>query len=202
MTKIKLMMDTYEDYEIEWKVSEVCDSLEAYLENTKDRIAIKKVVCLGIGSFEKSGDEKRSYTHLAGLMTIVHFFSKPLCYLLYWLHPNSGLEKLNNVKCFVQDPLFTMLDIQFLERFGLQVVKDPAGQSLVDKNTLLHAICCNEKQWSSLFKGPHPAAMLTDSEERVRIAERFSSYEEMQLPIFSDDDDEEPHEYVSFYVVK
>jgi hypothetical protein len=53
------------------------------LEKAKDRMVIKNVVCIGIGSLYKTENEERSYMYLAALMTVVGYLSKFLHYFFY-----------------------------------------------------------------------------------------------------------------------
>ena len=83
---IKNIRAIYAGYKRKWEESEECVELKKVLEETKDRMVIETVVCVGIGSFHKPGDgedEERSYTHLAALMTVVDHFSKFLYYPFY-----------------------------------------------------------------------------------------------------------------------
>jgi hypothetical protein len=83
---IKNMMAIYAGYKRKWEEGKLYDELKTVLEKTKDRMAIKTVVCLSIGSFHKPEDEEeeeRSYTHLAALMTVVDHLSKFLYHSFY-----------------------------------------------------------------------------------------------------------------------
>ena len=53
------------------------------LEKAKDRIVIKNVVYISIGSFHKTENKERSYTYLAVLIIVVSYLSKFLHYFFY-----------------------------------------------------------------------------------------------------------------------
>ncbi|KAF7910442.1 hypothetical protein EAE99_011216 [Botrytis elliptica] len=110
----------------------------------KGKVKPRNVACLGLGSFERCGENKRSFGQLAALMKIMELLEIP---------PTA--------RKVMQDPDFSPGDKRFLTRCGFEVVDDPQGFEAVNEETLVFEVggynCMNQR----IMDRPWPAAFIT-----------------------------------------
>ena len=86
-------------------------------------IEITSCVCLGLGSLTGGKLPETSFFELATLVTVLEALN----------------EKHNISTVYVQDPVFNLLDEEFLCSLGYLVVPNPVGFTKIDQNTFLFA---------------------------------------------------------------
>lgn len=66
---------------------------------------------------------------------------------------------------YLQDPAFTTLDTQFLQKLEYNVLPDPEAFEHIDGNSLVYAIHCYADIYEKVSKRENPAVMIcTDME--------------------------------------
>ncbi|KAF7911502.1 uncharacterized protein EAE98_011972 [Botrytis deweyae] len=128
----------------------------------KGKVKPSNVACLGLGSFERCGENKRSFGQLAALMKIMELLEIP---------PTA--------RKVMQDPDFSPGDKRFLTRCGFEVVDDPQGFEAVNEETLVFEVggynCMNQR----IMDRPWPAAFITMGgilENRSKIVQRIRNW--------------------------
>ncbi|KAL8897270.1 MAG: hypothetical protein Q9207_007302, partial [Kuettlingeria erythrocarpa] len=103
-------------------------------------LPITRVVGFAIGSFQAISpiNRYRSQFQTAALRTIVECLEKSQ-------NVSSG-----SIECFMQDPMLTELDIDFLATLGIEAINDPGGFLAVDANTLVYATGADDFIYSKL----------------------------------------------------
>ena len=86
-------------------------------------IEITSCVCLGLGSLTGGKLPETSFFELAALVTILEFLG----------------EKRKISKVYMQDPVFNLLDEEFLCSLGYIVAPNPVGFTKIDETTFLFA---------------------------------------------------------------
>ena len=84
---------------------------------------ITSCVCLGLGSFTGGKRPETSFFELAALVTILDFLGEK--------------HKISTV--YMQDPVFNLLDEEFLCSLGYIIVPNPVGFTKIDQSTFLFA---------------------------------------------------------------
>ncbi|CAG8980309.1 hypothetical protein HYALB_00013011 [Hymenoscyphus albidus] len=162
---------TEEELEIEytrarkaWGQSEACRRVRILLEEKTEgeKEKIKNVVVLGLGSLQNARGEgrKASFTQLVALESILE---------------NFGRE--TKIPVYLQDPAFTSLDTEYLQKLEYTVLPDPEAFEHIDGNTLVYAIHCYANIYEKVGKRENAAVMIcTDMEmfESSRIEKEES----------------------------
>ena len=108
-----------------WMNSSCLKKLQDAIKDTilTSNIKITSCVCLGLGSLTGGKLPETSFFELAALVTILEFLGEK--------------HKISTV--YMQDPVFNLLDEEFLRSLGFIVVPSPGGFTKIDKTTFLFA---------------------------------------------------------------
>ncbi|KAL2024268.1 hypothetical protein VTK56DRAFT_9424 [Thermocarpiscus australiensis] len=109
-------------------LGEVRQVLEAALSRS-NRPAITKAICLGPGTYEPSNGSstarRTAHMQTAVFRSIIDHLSS---------------QRDQEIKCVIQEPMFTHIDREFCAKLGLEAVESPEAFAMVDDSTLLFGI--------------------------------------------------------------
>lgn len=102
---------------------------------------VSQAVCLGIGSFDPEDGawevKRRAHIQLAAFLSIVTDLQQHQ-------HDHDQQKKSEGspvaIRCFFQEPLFTLADKEFIRALGHEVVDSPLGFAKVDHETLVFGV--------------------------------------------------------------
>ena len=125
-------------------------------------IEITSCVCLGLGSLTGGRFPETSFFELAALVTILEFFNEK--------------HKISTV--YVQDPVFNLLDEEFLCSLGYIVVPDPVAFAKIDKATFLFAPHLEWPVYNTALQNAYPSVCIgNDIQEYLDSPLRAESME-------------------------
>ncbi|KAL8838728.1 MAG: hypothetical protein Q9170_002030 [Blastenia crenularia] len=173
-----------------WQASEACKKLQDQMSSIAKSLHIQKVVCFAIGTFQDGSptDRCRAHLQLAALLTIKAAFD---------------ISTSSSMQCFMQDPVLTTLDSEFLLSQGFQTIHDPDGFSIMDGNTLVYLMNAYDFIYRKISECQWPGMLVCDtldvtinttntnneddgsglSEAEIQVLRNmFQGYEEVPLP--------------------
>ncbi|KAL8921971.1 MAG: hypothetical protein Q9208_005425 [Pyrenodesmia sp. 3 TL-2023] len=186
---LKVIQNEFLYFQALWAASEAMVLLKNRVSAIARNRPISKVVGFAIGSFQDIvlANRHRSQLQLAALFTV-----------LECLEDNRDAS-LSDIRCFMQDPMLTELDVEFLNTLGIEAVNDPEAFLAVDETTLVYAPCAYDFVYRKLSQSTWPAALICDSLQATIAAtvrnrvdfgqDMFGAYEQAPFPDFLDDMD-------------
>lgn len=136
----------------EWKASSAYQQLRSSLIATlKTGIKINKVVGFSFGSVADNECSIRSTLQHALAVTLREIVSQ------------KYESKLDEIPCYVQDPIYTDIDRVILDKHGLKVLDDPDGFLEVDNSSLVVSCSSNAPIKQIVTDLAYPAAIIWDT---------------------------------------
>lgn len=147
---IKEMEAEHTRFRQQWEASDACSKLKTLVRDSISGLVVKKVVSLGLGSFQNCFFHARrtSHTQFAALQTIV-----------------QALD-IQDLRLLAQEPNTTVLDKEFLKSMKFESVDDPSGVEQIDSETLVFAVHCYADLYSQVGKQPQAAVLIASDVER------------------------------------
>ncbi|KAE8341387.1 hypothetical protein BDV24DRAFT_174779 [Aspergillus arachidicola] len=136
-----------------WLESDSHQNLEHHLATLKTTANIRKIVCFGLGTLRRLGDDEytRTHTQHAAVETMVASLAK------------RGLNGSQEIKCYAQDLEYDEVDQEFLRSIGITTLKDPKGFLEVDEHGLVFSVCPDTPVKQIVTDLHWPAAMIWDT---------------------------------------
>ncbi|KAI0096427.1 hypothetical protein GGR51DRAFT_29692 [Nemania sp. FL0031] len=119
------VQENFEQKRAEWEASKQCDELKSVLGSIAAEIPpIQKIVAFACSSmtWDDAGSHRSAVQH-AFILTIRDFLAK------------RGSAREFNINCYAQDPLYTTVDKQVLQKAGITILDDPRGFLEIDGTT-------------------------------------------------------------------
>ena len=145
-----------EDWKVEWAHSDYRQKLVAYLEQYADRMKdVDRIICFGLGNLGSGRIGRRAYTQHLAAFTISQVLSQ---------------ERQQPIPIYAQEPFYCATCKEFLRSsFNMEVVEDPHGFLLIDKNTFIMTVAPDvpvmQIAVDVLYEEGGPSAMLCDEKE-------------------------------------
>jgi hypothetical protein len=139
----------YAIHEAAWKRSKSCKNVKQQFSTLAD-LGIQKIVGFGLGDLQGMGERAgaRSHTQHAAVRTIAKTLKR-----------TTGRD----IQCFVQDPVYSETDKEFLRSIGIVVLDDPKGFLEVGTDTLVFTVSPNVPVKQIIADLQWPAAMIWDT---------------------------------------
>jgi hypothetical protein len=151
----------FHSYLQEWKTSSAYQQLKSSLiAALNTTIEINKVVGFSFGSVARNERSVRSAFQHALAVTLREVVSQ------------KYESKLEDIPCYVQDPIYTDIDRLVLEKHGLKIVDDPDGFLEVDNSSLVVSCSSNAPVRQIVTDLAYPVAMIWDSMRSNDISDR------------------------------
>ena len=122
----------------EWEASEPCKEFRSMLETIEMPLGITKIVAFACGTFSFIASEPslerrfvREATQHALILTLRDVLSKT----------NDASSR--EITCYAQDPFYSSLDKDILEKYNIRILDDPAGFLEVDESTVVLSFCAD-----------------------------------------------------------
>lgn len=133
----------------EWKTSSAYQQLRSSLVSTlKTTIKINKIVGFAFGSIARDEYSIRSAFQHALVVTLRDIVSE------------KYESRLEDIPCYVQDPIYTDIDRVILDKHGVKVLDDPDGLLEVDNSTLVVSCSANAPIKQIVSDIAYPVAMI------------------------------------------
>jgi hypothetical protein len=133
----------------EWKTSSAYRRLRSSLISTlKMTIKINNVVGFAFGSIARNEYSIRSAFQHALAVTLREIVSE------------KYESKLEDIPCYVQDPIYTDIDRVILDKHGVKVLDDPDGLLEVDNSALVVSCSANAPIKQIVSDIAYPVAMI------------------------------------------
>lgn len=139
----------------EWRTSYAHERLKSSLASTlKTTIKINKVIGFSFGSIARNEYSIRSAFQHALAVTLRETVSQ------------KYESKLEDIPCYVQDPIYTDIDRLLLDTHGVQVLDDPDGFLEVDNSSLVISCGSNAPIKQIVSDIAYPAAIVWDTMQK------------------------------------
>ncbi|RYP49287.1 hypothetical protein DL768_004970 [Monosporascus sp. mg162] len=128
----------HERFSREWQESSCQRQLRDLIASRTGRptTTVSQAVCLGIGSFDPEDGawevKRRAHIQLAAFLSIVGELG----------HGGGGgaQQQQPPIRCYFQEPLFTLADETFIRGMGHEVLGSPSGFEVIDRDTFVFGV--------------------------------------------------------------
>ncbi|RYO79235.1 hypothetical protein DL766_001700 [Monosporascus sp. MC13-8B] len=130
----------HERFSMQWQESSCRRQLLDLMASRTGRptTTVSQAVCLGIGSFDpKDGAwevKRRAHVQLAAFLSIVGELGGG------GGGGGGAQQQQQPIRCYFQEPLFTLADEAFIKGMGHEVLGSPSGFEVVDRDTLVFGV--------------------------------------------------------------
>jgi hypothetical protein len=166
---LQKVQETYEKIHQEWERSEQYVMLQRLFNEQQFPFPVRKIVGFGLGYVSVKDDRSNDacYVQHAALLMMAKT-----------LEARFG----NPVQCYVQDPAYDDIQIEFLQSLNIKVVDDPQGFLEINDSTLLFSVSPNVPVKQIVADIGWPTAMLWDTVEAIK-------HDEWKEEVVGDNDD-------------
>ncbi|KAL8952253.1 MAG: hypothetical protein Q9222_001817 [Ikaeria aurantiellina] len=150
---LSFVHEDFQKWNSAWRANDASTKLEEQIHIASTGVkgrSIRNIAAFSIGTFQDARTIARSRSHvqLAALLTIKDALNA---------------SATQPVRCFIQDPLLTALDAEFLRFFGIEILHDPVCFCTIDQDTLVYAISANDFVYRKICEvRPWPRILVCD----------------------------------------